>query len=146
MTVLLNEAAECDEWLETYLSSDSTLMGMVTGVFSTFFGYGKDSLPLVRFALIEQDDLMVVNANRVWSELVYQVEAVTAGRDSRDTVQDIARQLDVLLHRHQGDSTLSSVFIQEVFRRAPIFIRDSASGDEYLRAGGEYVIRVSPVA
>lgn len=146
MSVLLNEAAECDEWLETYLSSDTTLMGLANGVFSTFYGYGDDSLPLVRFALIEQEDLMVVNANRVWTELVYQVEAVTSGRESRDEAQAIARQIDTLLHRHQGDSTLSSIFIQEIFRRNPIFFRETGSGTEYLHAGGEYVIRVSAVA
>ena len=144
-SVLLNEAAETDTWMKSYLESDATLMSYVNGVFSQFLGYSDDPTPLVRFFLIEQGDLMVVNAKRVWSELVYQVEGVTRGPDSTD-VRAIARRLDELLHRHQGDATLSTVYVQEIFRRQPLFRRTVESGTEYLYAGGEYVVRVSPVA
>jgi hypothetical protein len=143
-SVLLNEAAETDTWLHDYLESDATLMSLVSGVFSQFLGYSQDPTPLVRFFLVEQDDLMVVNAKRVWSELVYQVEGVTRGPDAT-AVRAIARRIDELLHRHQGDSSLSTVFIQEIFRRQPLFRRTVESGTEYLYAGGEYVVRVSPV-
>lgn len=145
MSVLLNEAAEADAWLEDYLGADSTLASYIGNrVFSTFIGYGQDPLPIVRFFLIEQDDLMVVNANRVWTELVYQVEAIDKGRDST-RVRTIARRLDALLHRLQGASS-SSVYINEVFRRSPLFRREVESGTEYLFAGGEYVVRVSALA
>jgi hypothetical protein len=144
-SVLLNEAAEADTWLHDYLEADASLMGMVNGVFSQFLGYADDPTPLVRFFLVEQDDLMVVNAKRVWSELVYQVEGVTQGPDSTN-VRAIGRRLDELLHRHQGDATLATVYVQEIFRRAPLFRRTVESGTEYLYSGGEYVVRVSPVA
>lgn len=144
-SVLLNESAETDVWLHDYLEADSELMSMVSGVFSQFLGYAEDPTPLVRFFLVEQGDLMVVNAKRVWSELVYQVEGVTRGKDST-LVREIARRLDVLLHRHQGDSSLSTIYVQEIFRRQPLFRRTVESGQEYLYAGGEYVVRVSPVA
>ena len=143
--VLLNEAAETDQWLQDYLTADSTLSGLVTGVFSTFVGYGRDPLPLVRFFLIGQEDLMVLNANRVWSELRYQVEAIDEGRDST-RVRAIARRVDELLHRHQGDSLNPAVFIQEVWREAALFRRESEAGSEYLFAGGEYVVRTSALA
>ncbi len=138
---LLNEAAETDAWLEDYLGSDTELAGLVTGVFSTFIGYSKDPLPVVRFFLIGQEDLMVANANRVWSVLRYQVEAIDKGRDST-RVRDIARRVDELLHRLQGVSS-DSVFIQEVVRESPLFRREVEAGSEYLFAGGEYVVRVS---
>ena len=138
---LLNEAAETDTWLEGYLEADPTLMGYVNGVFSQFVGYTDDAPPLVRFFLVEQDDLMVVNANRIWSELVYQVEAVDRGPDS-STVRAAAQRIDELLHRLQGQ-TGSTVFVQEVYRRAPLFRRTNEGGREYIYAGGEYVFKVS---
>lgn len=139
---LLNESAEADAWLADYLSSDTELMGMATGVFSTFYGYGDDRLPLIRFTQIDSDDTMVLNANRIWSVLGYQVEAVTKGKDSHATVRALAQRVDELLHRLQGESS-DTIFVQEVFRRRPLFWRSNESGSEYLHAGGEYEFRVS---
>jgi hypothetical protein len=143
-SVLLNEAAETDAWLESYLRADVALAGLVNGVFSTFIGTTSTKLPVVRFFLIEQDDLMVVNAERVWSELVYQVEAVTSGPETTEA-RSIARRLDALLHRLQGQSS-ATVYVQEVWRRSPLFRKEVESVDPYCYAGGEYVCRVSALA
>jgi hypothetical protein len=141
VSTLLNEAAETDAWLEDYLGADSELLSLANGVFSTFIGTTSTKLPVVRFFLIEQDDLMVVNANRVWAELVYQVEAVTEGPDTTEALA-ISQRIDQLLHRLQGESS-ATVFVQEVFRRQPLFSKTVESGDPFVYAGGEYVFRVS---
>jgi hypothetical protein len=140
-SVLLNEAAETDAWLAGFLGADTNLMGQVNGgVFSTFIGYEKDRLPIVRYFLVEQDDLMVVEMHRVWSELVYQVEVVTTGPDSTAAVS-IAQRLDELLHRvAPGD--VGSIAVLQIYRRQPLFRRTEEGGDEYIYAGGEYVFLV----
>lgn len=140
MTVV-NEAVETDTGLEEYLSADSTLMGLVNGVFSTFLGSDRTPTPFVRFTLIESDDLMNVSGNRVWSELVYQVDAITGGYET-DTASAIAARLDELLHLLRGQ-TWGSVFVEEVYRRQPLFRREVESGQPYIYAGGEYVFHVS---
>jgi hypothetical protein len=138
---LLNAAAETDVWLVDYLEADPELSSLVSGVFSTFIGYSNDPLPVVRFFLVEQDDLMTNNATRVWSEFVYQVEAITNGPDATEA-RAISQRVDELLHRLRGE-TSSTVLVQEVFRRAPLFRRTKEGGDEYIYAGGEYVMRVT---
>jgi hypothetical protein len=141
VTTLLNEAAETDAWLEGYLGADTTLSDLANGVFSTFIGTTSTKLPVVRFFLVEQDDLMVVNANRVWSELVYQVEAVTEGPDTTDALA-ISQRIDQLLHTLRGQSS-GTVLVEEVYRRQPLFSKTVESGDPYVYAGGEYVFHVS---
>jgi hypothetical protein len=144
MSVPLNEPAEADVWLQSYLETDPTLASIVQGVFSAFIGTSEVPMPIVRFFLIEQNDLMVVNAQRVWSELVYQVEGITAGYDVSET-REISRRLDELLHRLQGQSS-STIFVQEVWRRQPLFRREIEGGQPYAYAGGEYVFRVTGTA
>lgn len=138
---LLNEAAETDAGLESYLAADSALMGQVNGVFSTFIGTDRTALPIVRFFQVESDDLMVLNGNRVWAEIVYQVEAVADGY-ADDEARSISQRIDQLLHRLQGQ-TWGSVYVQEVFRRNALFRKTVEGGDTYVYAGGEYVFRVS---
>lgn len=141
MTVL-NEAASTDAGLEAYLRADSSLMGMLNGgVFSEYLGTKRDQTPLVRFFVIETNDLMNVSGNRVWSELVYQVEAITKGYELTET-RTIANRLDVLLHLLRGQ-TWGDVLVEEVFRRAPLFRRTLEGDQPYAYAGGEYVFHVS---
>ena len=141
MTVL-NEAASTDAGLEAYLRADTTLMGMLNGgVFSEYIGKRSDSTPLVRFFLLESNDLMNVSGNRVWSELVYQVEAITKGYDLTET-RSIANRLDVLLHLLRGQ-TWGDVLVEEAYRRTPLFRRTLEGDQPYAYAGGEYVMHVS---
>lgn len=123
-----------------YLTADSELSSQVNGVYSQFWP-DRVSLPIVRFFLVEESDLMVVNANRIWTELVFQVEGITRGPDS-DEARAVAQRIDQLLHRLQGQSS-STVYVQEVFRRSPLFRRTVEEGDPYVYAGGEYVAKVS---
>lgn len=139
---LLNEAAATDVGLEAYLTADSTLMGLLNGgVFSEYIGKRSDSTPLVRFSLIETSDLMNVWGGRVWTELVYQVEAITKGYDVTET-RAIADRLDVLLHLLRGRQW-DTVLVEEVFRRTPLFRRTLEGDQPYAYAGGEYVFHVS---
>ncbi len=138
---LLNEAAETDQGLEDYLNADSTLTGMVNGVFSTFIGLSSTPLPVVRFFQVEQDDLMNVWGARVWTTLVYQVEAITRGPETEEA-REIAQRIDELLHLLRGEQ-FGNVLLEECFRRAPLFRKTVESGDPYVYAGGEYLLRVS---
>lgn len=138
---LLNEAAETDQGLEDYLAADATLTSLTNGIFSTFIGTTSTPMPIVRFTLIESDDLMVINGTRVWSELVYQVEAITDGPESTDAAA-IAQRIDQLLHALRG-RTWGSVLVEEVYRRQPLFRKEVEGGDPFCYCGGEYVFHVS---
>jgi hypothetical protein len=138
---LLNEAAETDVGLEEYLAADVELSSICNGVFSTFIGLSSTPLPVVRFFQVEQDDLMNVSGNRVWTTLVYQVEAVTNGPDTSEA-REISQRLDELLHLLRG-AQWGSVLVEEVIRQAPLFRKTVESGDPYVYAGGEYLFHVS---
>lgn len=141
---LLNEAAETDQGLIDYLAADSTLTALIGSdqIYSQFTGIKSVRVPIVRFFLVETDDLLSIGATgRVWSELVYQVEAVTGGYDSTDAA-DISQRVDQLLHGLRGE-TWGDVLIEEVFRRQPLFRRELEGDQPYIFAGGEYVFRVS---
>lgn len=139
---LLNEAAATDVGLEEYLSADETLMSMLNGgVFSEYIGKRSDSTPLVRFTLLEQSDLMNIWGGRVWTELIYQIEAITKGYDLTETMA-ISDRLDVLLHLLRGQ-TWGTVFVEEVYRRTPLFRRTLEGDQPYAYAGGEYLFHVS---
>lgn len=138
----LNEAASTDVGLQSYLEADTALMAMLDGgVYSTYLRKSGDRFPLVRFFLVEQNDLMNVWGGRVWTELVYQVEGISKGYDV-DELRAIANRLDTLLHLLRGQ-TWDDVLIEEVYRRMPLFRRELEVDQPYAFAGGEYVFHVS---
>jgi len=138
---LLNEAAETDQGLEDYLKDDASLTSMVTGIWSTFIGRKSEGMPIVRFFLVESDELTNVWGGRVWAELVYQVEAVTRGLDTTEALA-ISQRLDELLHLQRG-LVFGNVLIEEIKRRAPLFRRELEGDQPYVYAGGEYIFKVS---
>jgi len=138
---LLNEAAETDQGLEDYLKSDSSLVGMVTGIWSTYIGRKSEGMPIVRFFQIETDDLTNISGGRVWTTIVYQVEAIDSGIDTT-RVRAISQRIDQLLHLLRGQS-FGNVFVEEVVRRAPLFRRELEGDQPYSYAGGEYLFHVS---
>jgi len=138
---LLNEAAETDQGLEDYLKDDASLTSMVTGIWSTFIGRKSEGMPIVRFFQVETDDLMTIMGNRVWTEIVYQVEAIDRGTDTT-AARAISQRVDQLLHLLRGE-TFGHVLVEEVYRRAPLFRRELEGDQPYIYAGAEYVFHVS---
>jgi hypothetical protein len=134
----MNEEVATALWLRDYLASDADLSSSVQ-TFAIRSTRTTDPLPYIKVDILERRDVMVVNAGRVWVDLLFLVRGITKGPDWTD-VQTIAARVDTVLHRLQGSGD-ATIFIQEVFREEPFSDETIEAGDLYVHSGGLYRIR-----
>ena len=141
----MNEEAAVADYLVDYLEADSTLMGMVNGVWLRSTPTDV-ATPLVKIDRQDASDLMVVNLYRVWADLTFLVRAAVEnserGQPDWSEVREIADRLDALLHKHEANETNLE---WHAFREESFTDETIEGGKLYLHAGGIYRVRAHAV-
>lgn len=137
----MNEEAAVADYIVSYLQADSTLMGMINGVWLRSTPTDVAG-PLVKIDRMDAEDLMVVNLYRVWADLTFLVRAVTEnqerGQPDWTEVRSIADRLDALLHKHEANQTDLE---WHAFREESYTDETIEDGKLFLHAGGVYRVR-----
>ena len=141
MAVLQNELVRADLWLKTFLEADATLMSQVNGVYSDAFPE-RVAMPIIRFNIQDQDDVMPIGMHRIITYATYLVRAITRGPDW-DEASALADLIDLRLHRASGSGT--GIYVQEVYRTEPFVMTTIEGGDMYRHAGGQYHLSIQPL-
>jgi len=141
----VNEEAAVADYLVDYLEADSTLMGMVNGVWLRSTPTDV-ATPLVKIDRQDASDLMVVNLYRVWADLTFLVRAAVEnherGQPDWSEVRSIADRLDALLHKHEANEANLE---WHAFREESFTDETIEGGKLYLHAGGIYRVRAHAV-
>jgi len=143
----VNEEAAAQDYLVTYLSADSTLAGLVNGVWTRSVPQSA-AMPAVKIDRLSADDLYAIGLYRVWDDLTFLVrgtaENQTGGGESEDwtEVRAIADRLDTLLHKHEE---VTSELQVHSFREESYTDETIEGGKLYLHAGGIYRLRAHAV-
>lgn len=130
------EAASADEFVYSTLHGDSTLMGLVGGIWNTQADQGA-TYPLVVYQFQSGTDLMVVDAVRIWTNMMYLVKVIGQTADYAALNPALAR-IDTLLHRTSGavaDGTIWACVRETAFR-----LPETISGKQYRSSGAQYRI------
>lgn len=141
----MNEAAAAGQYLVDYLTADTTLQGLVNGVWRKSVPQSQ-AFPVVKIDRLDGDDLMVVGLNRVWADMTFLVRGIVhwqaGGQPDWTDVRTVGDRLDALLHGHEGTGAGVSV---HSFREEPWDDETVESGDLFLHVGGVYRVRAQAV-
>jgi hypothetical protein len=149
MTVGVHEELALVEWLagtpdldgmDGYLGSDSTLSGLVNGVFDDYEGSERTPLPVIRISHQDASDARPNGTDRALTTIELLIRGVSRGTDRSDA-RAIAARLDALLNTNQSITT-PLLMVCGVSRTEPFWARDFREGDPYLWAGGIYSFAV----
>ena len=132
------ETAVAEQWLYERLTGDSTLMGYLGNDPARVVGYlapeGTPE-PFVVFQHQASSDVMVVNGERIWSDLVYLVKTIDKG-ESFAQAWDIAGRIDDVLHEAAGISSSGEVLA--CVRERLISYVEHDGKEMFRHAGGVY--------
>jgi hypothetical protein len=141
----VNEEVAAQSYLVSLLEGDSTLSGLVNGVWTRSMPQNA-SHPSVKIDRLDADDLMVVGLSRVWDDLTYLVRGIvkwpSAQAQDWTDVGAISDRIDVLLHEHEGADSVVRV---HAFREESFTDETIEGGDLFLHAGGIYRVRAYEV-
>lgn len=128
------ETYTIESWLYGILSVDATLISYVgTRIYTGVIPDGV-SFPLILITLDgTPDDLMVINAKRVWTDCRYIVRAI-AQTETFGTLNTIANRIDTLLHRTSGTN------INACVREQAFEMTEVVDNVQYRHLGGIYRI------
>lgn len=134
------ETVLAETWLYTTLKANATLTALIGGsttprIYSAVVPQGA-ALPAVVFQQMSGEDLLTLNAYRVWSDLVYLVKGI-AQAGGFVALDGIAAQIDVSLHRVSGTG------VAACYRERPFtYVEpETADGQQYRHLGGIYRIK-----
>jgi hypothetical protein len=141
----VNEATAAGTYLVDLLEADSTLGGLVNGVWRKSVPQ-SESFPVVKIDRLGGDDLNAVGLYRVWADMTFLVRGIVhwrgSGQPDWSDAQAIGDRIDALLHDHEGSDAAVSV---HAFREEPFDDETLESGDLFLHAGGIYRVRAQAV-
>jgi hypothetical protein len=149
MTVGVNEELALVEWLagspesdgeNGYLASDSTLWGLVNGIYDDMSGAGEDPTPLVRITHQDAYDARPNGTDRALTTVELLIRGITKGAD-RTLALQISSALDNLLNTNQTIET-PTLMVCGVGRLEPFWQREWGDSKFYLHAGGIYSFAV----
>lgn len=129
------EPDACDEWIWTTLASDATLTPLIHGVWLGGTAPQGTAFPFVTFQMMAANDLMVVDAIRVWTNLVYLVKVVGESADFQ-TLRAVVARIDALLHR--GSGTAADGTVWACVREQAIRMPEVVSGRQFRHDGALY--------
>jgi len=136
----VSETLVAERWLTDVLSNDATLSALIHGV----YGYvipGDIDLPCVVFKFFEGNDENGVGAVRLYSALLYAVEAIGDG-ESFVALETIANRVDVLLHG-RNNLLVEGGNIVECIRQRPVSSVEIVEGiTQFRHLGGIYQLIV----
>ncbi len=132
------ETNNAESWIYGILTGDATITGYVsTRVYTGVIPDGA-AMPLILITLDgTPDDLMVVNAKRVWSNARYLVRAINQVETFTGDLGIIADRIDVLLHRQSGANVHACV------REQAFAMPEVVDNVQYRHLGGIYRIYAS---
>jgi hypothetical protein len=131
------EPAVAEEWLDTTLNGDATLIGLVpSGAWNTQ-AKENTTYPLIVYQFMSGIDHVEVASIRIWTNLVYLVKVIGETADLASLNAAVAR-IDALLHRASGSATDGTVWA--CVREQTIRLPDSVAGRQYRHSGGLYRI------
>jgi hypothetical protein len=141
----MNEASAASQYLIDYLSADSELSQLVSGVWRKSVPI-NEPFPVIKIDRLDGDDLMVVGLHRVWADMTFLVRGIAhwEGSDQPDytDVRAIGNRIDALLHDHEATNAEVEV---HSFRQEPFDDETMESGDLFLHDGGIYTVRARAV-
>ena len=135
------ETVLAETWLYATLKANTTLTALIGGssaprIYSAVIPQGA-ALPAVVFQQMSGEDLLTLNAYRVWSDLVYLVKGI-AQAGGFVALDVIAAQIDTALHRTSGTGVASC------YRERPfsyVETDEAGSGQQFRHLGGIYRIK-----
>lgn len=133
----MNAIVAANKWLYSVLTGDATLVGLVgTRVYSDIVPDGA-ALPYVFYSLATPgDNLLTVNAEVVWSPLVYVVRIV-ALVESYNTLETGAAAIEAALSRASG-SNASGVVAGCIYEAPFAMLEINNAGYQLRQLGGRY--------
>lgn len=141
----MNEEVAGQTYLVNLLTADTTLAGLVSGVWTRSVPQTAP-FPEVKIDRQDADDLYVINLHRVWADLSFLVRGIVRWPSSEPQdwteAQSIADRIDTLLHKHEGQDT--NVLVH-AYREESYTDETIEGGDLFLHAGGIYRVRVTDI-
>lgn len=141
----MNEEAAAQDYLVNLLSTDTTLAGLVNGVWTRSMP-ADATTPAVKIDVLDRDDLYVIGLFRVWDNLTFLVRGLVENpaRGSQDwsEARTIADRIDALLHDHEE---VTSELKVHSYREESYTDETVEGGKLYLHAGGIYRLRAQAV-
>ena len=136
----MSEVAQAFQWINTTLRADSALMAAATGgVWQGLADIGIVA-PYVSFAMQSSQDVLTVNAYRLWAHLLIQIKGVGPASQYAALVT-IADRIDALFKR-VGPVGLSVGGVLQCYREQVIALDDPTpvNGIQWTSLGGLYRI------
>lgn len=137
----MNEEAAAADYLVDYLSADTTLAGMINGVWLRSTPTDV-ATPLIKIDRMDANDLMVINLFRVWADLSFLVRAAVENRERGQPdwteVRAISDRIDALLHDHEAATADLEI---HSFREESFTDETIEDNKLFLHAGGIYRLR-----
>lgn len=130
------EAAAAGEFLYSALHGDATLMTLVGDIWEDEPPQGA-TYPLIVYQFMSGIDLMVIGANRVWSNMIWLVKAVGQTANYGDLNAVVAR-IDTLLHRGSGVVADGTIWV--CIREQTVRLPEDVLGKPYRSVGAQYRI------
>lgn len=133
------ESNAAERWIYAKLSTDATLITKVgTRTYNTRRP-PESALPCVIWQLQSGDDVILLGAVRLWSNLRYLVRGIGETGSYGGDLQAIADRIDALLHGASGSNVDGTVWT--CVRAAPFQMIETVAGREYRHLGGIYRIQ-----
>lgn len=131
------ETVLAETWLYTTLKADAALTALIGGataprIFSAVIPQ-EAALPAVVFQQMAGEDMLTLNAHRVWSDVTYLVKAVDQV-NGFPALDAIAGLIDTALHRASGTGAAAC------WRERPFAYVEQDGGVQYRHLGGIYRI------
>ena len=132
------ETAQAFAWLVSTMKADTALIAAATGgIWQGFADIGA----VAPYALISQqagNDMITMNARRLFSHLKMQLKAVGPATGYAALVT-IADRIDTLFGR-VGPVSLTPGYVLSSYRESPLSYEEIVSGVQYSHLGGIYHI------
>jgi hypothetical protein len=137
----MSESARARSWLYQTLANDSALAPLIGRRIYNGRAEQGAAFPYVVLQLLSPgNDLIVVGAVRVWSDMLWLVKAVNKGT-STAALEPIADRIDALLHAKSG--TVVGGVVHVAVRERPHELPERTDGVDYVNLGGEYRVKAS---
>ncbi len=126
-----------DQWLYATLHGDATIVAAVGDRIYADVAPLDAAYPFIVYNLRSAQDVAGVGAQRILSQLDYQVKAIAQGA-SYQPIKAIAQRIDELLHRKSGTTTDGTVITAVRLEPVRYPETDAQSGVQYKHLGGIY--------
>jgi len=135
------ESSAAAQFIYTKLAADSALTAIVGSRIYDQEAPQNATYPYVVFSFLSGVDLPVAGGGRLWSNMLFLVEAVGHVSSFGGNLGTAAARIDAVLQASNGsvtDGTISACVREENFRMV-----EELAGEQYRRIGGRYRIYAS---